>query len=129
MRGFFKVADNLKLGRLYDSVLQVLSKIGIRIEDDNLLDQLSSRGAIVDKSSQIAKFPERVIEDIVELIKKDDQALQIEVDDELRQGIGGIQTYYYDWPKNEKSYRRGSSQYAQDRSGDGRDHLGCSSCH
>jgi trimethylamine--corrinoid protein Co-methyltransferase len=61
--------DKEKLDLLEESVLEIIQNIGIRVEDDYLLDLLSESGAKIDKKNKISKFPINMTEENIKYFK------------------------------------------------------------
>jgi trimethylamine--corrinoid protein Co-methyltransferase len=53
--------------RLHEAALYLLSKMGMVIKNEKAIQQLAQFGAIVSKSEQVVKFPERMIHELIGL--------------------------------------------------------------
>lgn len=59
----FKVLSPREISDVHSASLEVLKRVGCRIEDQKLLDLLASVGAEVDVKSKTAKVPESLVEE------------------------------------------------------------------
>jgi len=58
-----KILSNGEIGAVHSASLEVLKRVGCRIEDQEFLDLLASVGAEVDIKSKTAKVPESLVEE------------------------------------------------------------------
>jgi trimethylamine--corrinoid protein Co-methyltransferase len=56
---------NDELEEIHMATLEVLEKTGLLFDDDEALEVLDGGGAVIDKSSRIAKFPPYLVEDAI----------------------------------------------------------------
>jgi trimethylamine--corrinoid protein Co-methyltransferase len=63
--GTLRLFTESDLDRLHAAVLKVLEQTGIKVYNDTFLDALAKSGANVDKAARIARFPPRMVEDLI----------------------------------------------------------------
>jgi len=66
----FKLLEQREIEQIHEGSVQVLSCTGMRFESETLLAGLEGAGARVDKSAQVAYFPEALIEKTIENTKR-----------------------------------------------------------
>jgi trimethylamine--corrinoid protein Co-methyltransferase len=68
------IANSVSLEQMktiHEAALHVLSKTGMRINCDEFYGPLESRGAKIDRSCNVVRFPPKLIEEIIEQIRKE----------------------------------------------------------
>ena len=63
--------DDDELARLHDGALEVLEKTGMKLMVPEFLQALEAKGARVDHHNQIVRFPESIIEETLELARRE----------------------------------------------------------
>jgi trimethylamine:corrinoid methyltransferase-like protein len=58
-----------EMEQIHKSAIEILSKIGMRVEHTKALEYLQNAGCIVDIDSRIVKFPEAVVENAIGKMK------------------------------------------------------------
>ena len=91
-----------QLGRLHGHVIGLLENVGLRIDNEILLDLVAKKGARVDKSARVAKFPARTVEETIQWQKNHHRPATPDLSQPPRSGIGGTQLFYYDDDKGER---------------------------
>ncbi|MBI4028247.1 MAG: trimethylamine methyltransferase family protein, partial [Verrucomicrobia bacterium] len=51
--------------RIHRAVLRILAEIGVKVESNRILDRLGDFGADVNRPTQIARFPQALIEQFI----------------------------------------------------------------
>lgn len=63
--------DKSDLESIHTATLEILRSVGMKIMVAELLEALRKKGALVDENKQIVRFPFKLIEDTIELIRKE----------------------------------------------------------
>lgn len=107
--GILKKED---LKKIHNYSLMILEKTGMKIFNDRMLNNLKKQGASVDFSNHIVKFPRKLIENTINLVKKDykkasppklisgasnESSKKVEVSTKF----GGACIQFLDWDKQE----------------------------
>ncbi len=66
--------DPSDLEKIYETSLEILNTIGMKIDDDRFLSALEARGAKVDYPTKTVKFPERLLREITQAIHRQNTA-------------------------------------------------------
>ena len=95
-----------QLNEIASAVFDVLENVGIKIENETILETVAKQGVIVDKQSQVVKFPSKLLEDFLAKRKKEvlqEQAALSEVTQEKKciASMGNVVNFYHDWDANE----------------------------
>ncbi len=56
-----KIISSKEIGDIHDASLNILRKIGIKVNHSEVFDILGDAGAVVDKKTKIVKFPEDMV--------------------------------------------------------------------
>jgi len=93
--------------QIHTAALDILADPGLKIFSDDLLDALAKAGATVDKSTQVAQFPAKLVEETLAGIRADlksgvtmpvlNGVISSKTDGKLRAKFGGACCSYYDW--------------------------------
>jgi len=68
-----EILKNEDIEKLGESVFKILEKVGLNCENKKVLKYLESIGAKVDYENSTAKFPKKVVENFIDIIKKEDK--------------------------------------------------------
>jgi trimethylamine:corrinoid methyltransferase-like protein len=71
--GFFRALTDTELDQLHDNVLQLLEDPGMRIENEEMLECLRKKGAGVDRTSMVVRFPRRLVEETIDIARKEEK--------------------------------------------------------
>jgi trimethylamine--corrinoid protein Co-methyltransferase len=63
---FFELLSEDRVQKVHDASLEVLSKTGMKIDSESLLDGLQMKGASVERNAKVVRFPERLVEESIE---------------------------------------------------------------
>jgi trimethylamine--corrinoid protein Co-methyltransferase len=63
--GYLRVLDEGEVDRIHSGALQVLSRTGVILHDENTLGTLEKAGCQIDRESRHVRFPAQVVEDAV----------------------------------------------------------------
>jgi trimethylamine:corrinoid methyltransferase-like protein len=93
---------------LGDRVCRVLEQVGMKFQNDTILEALRRFGAVVDEPTQVAKFPRSLLDDFVESVKR--EYLRPRPDTSTTQfappGLASVTTqvaqYVYDYDRQER---------------------------
>ena len=93
------------LDRLDDAARHILTRVGVLIQGDRILDALESRGATVDRAKQHVRFPVRLLDELLaHAVREHREPSPTRVRTPYRVGVEGcVAQFYYD---HEKSQRR-----------------------
>lgn len=69
--GKFKVLGEEDMEKIHASAVEILNKLGIRVESSQILDMFKKSGAKVGPGSEIVKFPSEVIEQAIQAAPKE----------------------------------------------------------
>ena len=69
---FLSTAD---LDRIYQASLDILQRVGMRIDDRTLLEALDARGAAVDYAAMSARFPAALLEETTRMVAAEKPAM------------------------------------------------------
>jgi len=97
----YKLLSKKEIEKIHYYSLKILSEIGIKIPDDRFLKILSSR-CIVDFSNKIVKFPVKLIEEVLDSIKKEKREIEIPEKIEIKGSVGGFTPNIYDIEKGRR---------------------------
>ena len=61
--GIFEILSQDDLYRIHTATLEVLERVGVRVEEENALKLLSEVGADVNASEKIAKIPQHLVDE------------------------------------------------------------------
>ncbi|MBA7480277.1 Glycine betaine methyltransferase [subsurface metagenome] len=61
-----KIISSKGIGDIHDASLNILRKIGIRVNHSEVFDILGDAGAVVDKKTKIVKFPENMVTESIQ---------------------------------------------------------------
>jgi trimethylamine--corrinoid protein Co-methyltransferase len=70
---FFRALDDREIETLHDQALAILEDPGMRIENGEILKSLAKRGARVDHGSEVVRFPRGLVEEVIELARKEEE--------------------------------------------------------
>ena len=65
--GIFEYFSKDEIDRIHVTTLEVLEKVGVKIEEENALKLLDSIGSDVDFSKKIAKIPQSIVEEAIKI--------------------------------------------------------------
>lgn len=68
--GLLKMLSAEEMDALHENAVRILEKTGMMIESDEARRYFESAGCKVDESDKRVRFPRRVVEDAVELMRK-----------------------------------------------------------
>lgn len=104
--GCLDLFEETDLSRLDEGVRDVLQNVGLWIQCDEVLDALKKFGANVDKSHEVVKFPESLIDEVIDSQKKKPWKPRREESPprgEYMVGISGqVGQFYYDFERKER---------------------------
>ena len=63
--GLFEILTKDEVYRIHTATLEVLERVGVRVEEDNALKLLEDQGATVNFSKKIAKIPPHLVEEAI----------------------------------------------------------------
>jgi len=63
--GSWKLLSEREEEMLHETTLRILSEIGVKVENDEVLARLADFGAQVDRAKQVAFFPQKFVEDFL----------------------------------------------------------------
>jgi len=119
---FVQVLSDSELDMLHESALALLEDPGMKIENETALKALEAKGAIVDYEAEIVRFPRNLIEETIDIARKEEirrfsqgnttvdalDALTMswhtpfhERTPDVQVSMGGGCPYYYDHEKRE----------------------------
>ena len=115
------VLDAAEMSRIFEASLDILKTVGMKIDDDRFLKALEERGARVDYTARIARFPEALLRATVDSVVRDNRAADESAakcatpapvkPEPRRYGWGGGPAlFFHDYAKQE--IRRGTVQDA-----------------
>jgi len=106
IRGCLDLFVESDLTNLDEGIRDVLQNVGLWVQSDEALNALKEFGAIVDRTHEIAKFPESLIDEIIASQKKRPWKPRREMSPprgEYMTGISGqVGQFYYDFEKRER---------------------------
>ncbi|MCM8804353.1 MAG: trimethylamine methyltransferase family protein [Candidatus Omnitrophica bacterium] len=97
----YKVLNKKEIEKIHHYSVKILSEIGVKIPDERFLKFLSSR-CNVDFNNQIVKFPESLIEEVIESIRKEEKKIDIPEKIEIKGSVGGFTPNIYDFEKGRR---------------------------
>jgi trimethylamine--corrinoid protein Co-methyltransferase len=65
-----KIISSKEIGDIHDASLNILRKIGIKVNHNEVFDILGDAGAVVDKKTKIVKFPEDMVTEGIQKVGK-----------------------------------------------------------
>jgi trimethylamine--corrinoid protein Co-methyltransferase len=65
--GIFEVFSKEDVYRIHNATLEVLERVGVRVEEENALKLLEEIGSDVDFAKQIVKIPQHIVEEAIRL--------------------------------------------------------------
>lgn len=74
LTGFFRPLNDAEVDLLHDSVMGLLENPGMRIENGEILQALERKGARVDQASRVVRFPRPLLEETIEIARREEQA-------------------------------------------------------
>ena len=98
LSGIAKVLSDDGVDKVIDAAVTILEKTGVQVENNKLLDILSSNGAVVDKNAQRARFPRKITE---EFLNSSEKTYRSEIRPSITAHVGIYHGYYLD-PIDEK---------------------------
>ncbi|MHB0874766.1 MAG: trimethylamine methyltransferase family protein [Anaerolineae bacterium] len=106
-RGAYSLLDDSGVAMLADAVLTLLDKVGLIIQNREMLRALEEQGARVDYEAERATLPRRTVEEFVDSIHREygGDAVPVPgpfVAPELPWTFHPLAVYLYDWGKGEK---------------------------
>ncbi len=104
---YFDLFDEAALDRLESAVFRTLSEVGCVVQDEAILDALESAGSTVDRSTQTARFPEKLALEVTAEQKRHPwqppRATQPFAQGPFELGVGlHVAQFYYDWAKQKR---------------------------
>jgi trimethylamine--corrinoid protein Co-methyltransferase len=63
---FFELLNEDQLQKIHNASLEVLSRTGMKIDSESLRHGLQKKGARVDRSAKVVRFPERLVEESIQ---------------------------------------------------------------
>ncbi|MCD6220174.1 trimethylamine methyltransferase family protein [Candidatus Calescamantes bacterium] len=111
LRRYLQIFGREELAQLRDGVFYLLSTIGVRVDNEEILSLLEYMGAKINKISKVVRFPEKVLEKVI--AKQRENTLRREKKDweknlitpaEMKTSLATYNFYYYDWPNRERRY-------------------------
>lgn len=105
-----------EIKRIHESSIEILETVGMKIDDEQLLKILELKGAAVDYTNSVVKFPAKFLNKTIEAIKKDysnENMLSIYRDGDMKTGYhwdGGPAIFYLDYENQD--LRRGTENDA-----------------
>jgi trimethylamine:corrinoid methyltransferase-like protein len=70
---FMSVLSDDEIEKLHENALKLLEDPGMRIENEEALKALDSMGAKVDLQAQIVRFPRKLVEETIEIARKEEK--------------------------------------------------------
>ena len=60
---FYRVLNDVEIEQLHESAIRLLENPGMRIENSEMLNALAKKGGKVDLTSEIVRFPPRLVDE------------------------------------------------------------------
>ena len=95
LQGRLRVFTDSEADEVHEGVLHLLLGTGCRVENERMRTLLAQRGALVDESARIVRFPHHLVEEVIAWRRAHQPELRLS--EECRSGIGGAYLYVYDW--------------------------------
>jgi trimethylamine--corrinoid protein Co-methyltransferase len=73
LQQFHRLLSDGEVGQLHDAAIELLGNPGMRLENETLLQALQKKGARVDFSAEIVRFPRQLIEETIAIASKEEQ--------------------------------------------------------
>ena len=70
---FFKLLTDSQIEKLHENTLSLLNNPGMKIENAQMLKALQKKGALVDFTAEIVRFPSKMIEEVIEIAAKEEK--------------------------------------------------------
>jgi trimethylamine---corrinoid protein Co-methyltransferase len=69
---FFRALTDAEVDQMHDAVMALLEEPGMRIENAQILDALRKKGARIDSAAEVAHFPRKLLEEIIEIARAEE---------------------------------------------------------
>ena len=69
---FYRLLSDSEIEEMHENIINLLSDPGMKFENKNMLETLQKKGAKVDFTSQTAKLPKKLIEETIEIARKEE---------------------------------------------------------
>ena len=69
---FYKLLTDNELDELHEKAIDLLSDPGMKFENQTMLEALQKKGAKVDFTAQTARIPKKLIEEVIEIARKEE---------------------------------------------------------
>ncbi|OGV39542.1 MAG: hypothetical protein A2X48_12965 [Lentisphaerae bacterium GWF2_49_21] len=96
----------IEMEKIEDNVYKILEKIGLIVENDELLEAAAKAGAKVDKEKQKILFPRELAKELLGAISamwqernKNGKVMPIEFQHEMKMILGNYPMFFVDWPE------------------------------
>jgi len=71
---FYRVLTDDEIEQMHESVMALLADPGMRLENPEILEALRRRGATVDMTTQVVRFPRALLEETIEIARQEEKA-------------------------------------------------------
>ncbi|RLE07602.1 hypothetical protein DRZ78_02705 [Candidatus Aerophobetes bacterium] len=68
---FRNILSPAEIRKIHDTSIRILSEIGVKVNNDEILDLLSDAGALVNKETKVVRIPEHLVMEGIEKSKKE----------------------------------------------------------
>ncbi len=103
-KGRIELLEGKEISKLNSRVFEILEKVGVRVDEDNLLKHLEHKGFKVDKKEKVVRFRPKEITDVIEYQKKRIVKNEIPENKYFAQIAATVAPFYYDFDKKERRY-------------------------
>lgn len=69
---FYRLLSDSEIEEMHENIINLLSDPGMKFENKNMLEALQKKGAKVDFAGQTAKLPKKLIEETIEIARKEE---------------------------------------------------------
>ena len=97
----YKILNKKEIEKIHKISIKILKEIGIQIPDQRFLKFLSQR-CNVDFNNKIVKFPEELIDEVIDSIKKTKRKIERPEKIEIKGSVGGSTPNIYDLEKGRR---------------------------
>ena len=103
---FIDVMTEREVQMIHDNSLRILSEIGMRVPNDEVLSMCENMGGIVDDGRKTVRIPVRVVEDLLKKVQAQSRADYGKMPrDQLSVGVS-TQVFYFDYATKTRRYGR-----------------------
>lgn len=90
--------------KIHHTSMKILQNMGLSVPNEEVLKMCETIGGVVDYEKQIVKIPQKVMEDLIEKIKKDSFCDYQTVERNDLNGSISTQVFYYDYMTQSRRY-------------------------